>query len=92
MNKKEKEEVLEIARNIESYIQREVNKQVTDDHTWREHYRTVIDEIEDDLVHTNETIDSYKENRLVVNAIELEGYKRALVTILKCFRSWEPKS
>jgi hypothetical protein len=34
-------------------------------------------------------IDDYKENGFTLNALEMEGYRRGLTTMINEFRNWE---
>lgn len=85
------EDTLEIAKNIASLINYKIQKQVDDDMKWKEHYLEAINEIEDELVSINESLDTFDKHQLTTIKIESEGYKRALVSMLNHLKSFQPK-
>lgn len=88
----EKERINEISNEINELIKLQVSKIQSDElisENYKEHYLGTIVSLEREISETEEVLKDFKEENLTFNAIELEGYLRALKTILSMFRDDE---
>lgn len=85
-------DVEEIASLINEIIEHKVEKKrnkVDVSWIWEKHYKAMMDELEYEIGHTDDLIEDFKESKLPINAVEQEGYKRCLMTLVNRFKSWE---
>lgn len=71
-----------LAKSLNNLIAVKVNERTADLANWRHHYNNLADEVH--RLHDNALVaaQDYKVDNLTVNAIEIEGYIRALKTII----------
>ena len=84
-----KTDLKEIAEKVQKMIDYEVSKIEKNETKWKNQYENVMNELEGELKYTNAIIEEFKESKLSVNAIEQEGYKRCLETMINKFRDFE---
>ena len=72
---------------VESMVNEKLND--NEELRYKNHYEAVMHELNRELESTNQTIDDYKENGFTLNALEMEGYRRGLTTMLNEFKNWE---
>ena len=87
----EQEEIRIIAKKLNQMVESMVNEKLNDNEElrYKNHYEAVMHELNRELESTNQTIDDYKENGFTLNALEMEGYRRGLTTMINEFRDWE---
>ena len=87
--RKMKTDLKEIAEKVQKMINYEVSKIEYNETKWKNQYNNVMSELESELKYTNEIIEDFQETNLTFNAIEQEGYKRCLTTMINRFRDFE---
>ena len=76
----------QIAKDIETLIIQQVKDLTYDDNVkWKDKYNNAIEELNYEIKNTKELIDDYANEGLKINAVEQEGYLRALVTMKNMF-------
>ena len=87
----EQEEIRIIAKKLNQMVESMVNEKLNDNEElrYKSHYEAVMDQLNRELESANQTIDDYKENGFTLNALEMEGYRRGLTTMLNEFKDWE---
>jgi soluble cytochrome b562 len=87
----EQEEIRIIAKKLNQMVESMVNEKLNDNEElrYKNHYEAVMHELNRELESTNQMIDDYKENGFTLNALEMEGYRRGLTTMLNEFKDWE---
>jgi hypothetical protein len=78
-----------IAKQIATLIQENVSRITHNDQKYKEQYDNVLSELEAEIEEIESVRQDFTEAKLSVNLIELEGYFRALKTIVKRFSDWE---
>jgi hypothetical protein len=76
----------EIAKQIAELINRNVNSLKQDDEKWKNHYESVMSELDYEI---KEAIQDFSESKLSINRIEQEGYLRCLEVMVNRFRAME---
>ena len=91
MEKDNKKEILEIASELNSLVNKKVKEKLNDNEElrYKSHYEAVMHELNRELESANQMIDDYKENGFTLNALEMEGYRRGLTTMINEFKDWE---
>lgn len=79
----------EVAQLITDLINKNVNRLKNDDEKWKNHYESVMQELEHEIIHTEGLIEDFTEDKLPINKIEQEGYLRCLKHIVSKFRAWQ---
>lgn len=87
----EQEEIRIISKKLNQMVESMVNEKLNDNEElrYKSHYEAVMQELNRELESANQTIDDYKENGFTLNALEMEGYRRGLTTMINEFRDWE---
>jgi len=87
----EQEEIRIISKKLNKMVESMVNEKMNanEELRYKSHYESVIDHLERELETANHCIEDFKENGFTMNAIEMEGYRRGLTTMINEFRSWE---
>lgn len=87
----EQEEIRIISKKLNQMVESMVNEKLNDNEElrYKSHYEAVMDQLNRELESANQTIDDYKENGFTLNALEMEGYRRGLTTMLNEFKDWE---
>ena len=87
----EQEEIRIIAKKLNQMVESMVNEKLNDNEElrYKKHYEAVMHELNRELESANQTIDDYKENGFTLNALEMEGYRRGLTTMINEFKDWE---
>ena len=87
----EQEEIRIIAKKLNQMVESMVNEKLNDNEElrYKSHYEAVMDQLNRELESANQTIDNYKENDFTLNALEMEGYRRGLTTMINEFKDWE---
>jgi soluble cytochrome b562 len=87
----EQEEIRIIAKKLNQMVESMVNEKLNDNEElrYKSHYEAVMDQLNRELESANQTIDDYKENGFTLNALEMEGYRRGLTTMINEFKDWE---
>jgi len=85
------DETFRMARELNVLIDKKVKEKLRDNEElrYKSHYEAVMDELNRELESANQTIDDYKENGFTLNALEMEGYRRGLTTMINEFKDWE---
>ena len=85
------DETFRMARELNVLIDKKVKEKLSDNEElrYKSHYEAVMDELNRELESANQTIDDYKENGFTLNALEMEGYRRGLTTMINEFKDWE---
>lgn len=88
---KDNKEILEIAKSLNSLVDQKVKEKLNDNEElrYKSHCEAVMHELNRELESANQMIDDYKENGFTLNALEMEGYRRGLTTMLNEFKDWE---
>lgn len=91
MEKDNKKEILEIASELNSLVNKKLKEKLNDNEElrYKSHYEAVMHELNRELESANQMIDDYKENGFTLNALEMEGYRRGLTTMINEFKDWE---
>ena len=84
-------EIEEISKKISDLIERSVEEVTYDDTKWKKYYENVIEELEYEIQSTEPIIADFTEAGLSINRIEVEGYMRALKTMLNRFKGGQPE-
>lgn len=84
-----KTDLKEVSKKVKELIDFEVSKIERNENKWKNQYNDVMSELESELRITNETIEDFKDSKLTLNSIEMEGYKRCLTTMINRFRDFE---
>jgi len=79
----------EIAKQLAELINKNVNKLNNDDQKYKNHYESVMEELEYEIKQAELVIEDYTDAKLTFNKIEQEGYLRCLKTIVNKFRDIE---
>jgi hypothetical protein len=82
-------EISDIAKEIKHLIDQNVSKIKHDDQKWKNHYDSVMEELESEIETAEVVIEDFKESKLSINLIEQEGYLRCLRTMVNRFRHYE---
>lgn len=84
-------EIESIARQLKQIVDANVSDRLynIEELSYKNHYESVMSELESQLEAANETIEDYKEGGLTINAVEMEGFRRGLTTMINEFRNWE---
>lgn len=87
----EQEEIRIIAKKLNQMVESMVNEKLNDNEElrYKNHYEAVMHELNRELESANQMIDDYKENGFTLNALEMEGYRRGLTTMINEFKDWE---
>jgi soluble cytochrome b562 len=87
----EQEEIRIISKKLNQMVESMVNEKLNDNEElrYKSHYEAVMDQLNRELESANQTIDDYKENGFTLNALEMEGYRRGLTTMINEFKDWE---
>jgi soluble cytochrome b562 len=87
----EQEEIRIISKKLNQMVESMVNEKLNDNEElrYKSHYEAVMQELNRELESANQTIDDYKENGFTLNALEMEGYRRGLTTMINEFKDWE---
>jgi soluble cytochrome b562 len=87
----EQEEIRIIAKKLNKMVESMVNEKFNDNEElrYKKHYEAVMHELNQELESANQMIDDYKENGFTLNALEMEGYRRGLTTMINEFKDWE---
>ena len=87
----EQTEITQIARQLKHIIDENVRDRLynVEELSYKNHYESVMSELESQLKVANEIIEDYKEGGLTINAVEMEGFRRGLTTMINEFRDWE---
>jgi soluble cytochrome b562 len=87
----EQEEIRIIAKKLNKMVESMVNEKFNDNEElrYKKHYEAVMHELNRELESANQMIDDYKENGFTLNALEMEGYRRGLTTMINEFKDWE---
>ena len=87
----EQEEIRIISKKLNKMVESMVNEKMNDNEElrYKSHYEAVMHELTRELESANQMIDDYKENGFTLNALEMEGYRRGLTTMINEFRNWE---
>lgn len=87
----EQEEIRIISKKLNKMVESMVNEKLNDSEElrYKSHYEAVMDQLNRELESANQTIDDYKENGFTLNALEMEGYRRGLTTMINEFKDWE---
>jgi|LauGreDrversion4_2_1035121.scaffolds.fasta_scaffold16436_6 soluble cytochrome b562 len=87
----EQEEIRIIAKKLNKMVESMVNEKFNDNEElrYKKHYEAVMHELNRELESANQMIDDYKENGFTLNALEMEGYRRGLTTMINEFNDWE---
>ena len=84
-----KETIKQITDSITHLIEWHSEQEIAKDKKWKIFYDSIVSEIEAELRLAKETEIDYTNEKLNFNLIELEGYKRALITMLNKFKEYE---
>lgn len=76
-------------KEIAELINRNVNSLKQDDEKWKNHYESVMSELDYEINKTKEAIQDFSESKLSINRIEQEGYLRCLEVMVNRFRAME---
>ena len=87
----EQEEIRIISKKLNQMVESMVKEKLNDNEElrYKSHYEAVMDELNRELESANQMIDDYKENGFTLNALEMEGYRRGLTTMINEFKGWE---
>ncbi len=87
----EQEEIRIISKKLNQMVESMVNEKLNDNEElrYKSHYEAVMHELNRELESANQMIDDYKENGFTLNALEMEGYRRGLTTMINEFKDWE---
>ena len=87
----EQEEIRIISKKLNQMVESMVNEKLNDNEElrYKNHYEAVMHELNRELESANQMIDDYKENGFTLNALEMEGYRRGLTTMINEFKDWE---
>lgn len=87
----EQEEIRIISKKLNQMVESMVKEKLNDNEElrYKNHYEAVMDELNRELESANQMIDDYKENGFTLNALEMEGYRRGLTTMINEFKDWE---
>jgi hypothetical protein len=80
-----------ISEAVSDYVETQTHNAVKKNDAWKEQYMTCIDELKHELKNSEECVADYKSENLNLNALEQEGYLRALKTMLNTFESYLPE-
>lgn len=85
------DETFRMARQLNVLIDNKVNEKLNhnEELRYKSHYEAVMDQLNRELESANQIIDDYKENGFTLNALEMEGYRRGLTTMINEFKDWE---
>ena len=84
-----KKNIKKLAEDLEAIINSEIRKTQSDDTKYKNHYNNVMAELENRIKDTETFKQHLTEQNLSFNAIEAEGYLRALKDMVEEFKSWE---
>lgn len=79
----------EVLGYLTDFINNNVSRLRQDDHSWKNHYDSVMIDLEYEIKSTEELIEDFTESKLTFNKIEQEGYLRCLKTMYNRFKEWE---
>lgn len=87
----EQEEIRIISKKLNQMVDSMVKEKLNDNEElrYKSHYEAVMQELNRELESANQMIDDYKENGFTLNALEMEGYRRGLTTMINEFKDWE---
>lgn len=79
----------DLAKQLAELIRKKVSQLGKDDIKWKQHYEYVMYGLEEEIKNTEDLIKDFSESKLSINAIEQEGYLRALKTMVNRFKNWQ---
>lgn len=79
----------QVSKEITHIINKKINEFKRNDDKYRNHYESVMEELESEIKDSEELIGYLTEENLSISRIGEEGYLRCLKHIVGMFREWE---
>ena len=79
----------EITKKVVDFIDNEISRAKHNDEKWKDHYNSIMEELNYEIKSTEETILDFEDGKLKFNQVEMEGFLRGLKTMYNRFKNWE---